>query len=102
MAARASSASAVAISGSRSGAGAGAGSEAAMVSSVGSKVPALGVSARPASFRSRSSRAAAFFTSASIYLGFALRAFRMRRVQVKQLAYLPLANDSHDLRRHDA
>ena len=44
----------------------------------------------------------AFITSASIYLGFALRAFRMRRVQVKQLAYLPLANDSHDLRRHDA
>ena len=44
----------------------------------------------------------AFITSASIYLSFALRAVRMRRVQIKSLSYLPLANDSRDLSRHDA
>jgi len=44
----------------------------------------------------------AFITSASIYLSFALRAIRMRRVQIKQLSFLPLANDSRDILRHDA
>lgn len=44
----------------------------------------------------------AFITSASIYVSFALRAVCMRRVQIKQLSDLPLAQDSSDLFRHDA